>query len=989
MNFKTMFGLFFISINLFAQIVTTNLQYPTENDSIIIYFDATKGTAGLINETGDVYAHTGVITNLSKDGSDWKYVMAPWAQNYNELKLTRDNANLYHLVIGNPRKFYSGNHQNLGSIPEAEHILKLAFVFRNSNGSKEGKDVGGKDIFVQLYDPGFSVVVNTPVLNTNFGDPDRAPIFIDENATQHISVGTTEMSTKTKSISLFVNDVKKSESFSSTLNFDFVAADYSSWKNNIKIIAEDIAGQRDTTTFVILKNKTPHDEPLPEGNRIGINYDSDGNIILALFAPYKKNVFLLGDFNSWKVDTLFAMNRYQVTPDSVIWWCRVPFMLVDPHPTEYRYQFLIDGSLRVQDPYSEIILDPWNDTDSELKKVYPDLINYPTGMTEGIVSVLPLTKENYNWTVSNFTRPSKEKLVIYELLIRDFVSTHSYKTLKDTLSYFKKLGINAIELMPITEFDGNSSWGYNPMMYFAPDKYYGTRTQLKDFIDVCHQNGIAVIMDMVLNHSYGMSPMVRMYWDSINNRPAANNPWYNQSSPNPAYSWGYDFNHESSATKYFVDRVTSFWLTEYKVDGFRFDFSKGFTNTPGDGWAYDEPRIKILKRIADKIWSVSPDAYVILEHFTANSEEIVLSDYGMMIWGNLNYNYNEAAMGWVNTSDFSNISYKYRNWNKPNLVGYMESHDEERLMYKNLKFGNFIGYNSSNPSEYYPTRDYSGNIIYSIRELPTALDRMKLAASFFFTVPGPKMIWQFGELGYDKSINYPSGTSDDRLSPKPILWEYFADADRKKLFDVFAALIRLKKAYPVFSSGNYSLTATGAVKTLSISDETMSVNVFGNFDVVAHSAEFSSKSISKWYEFFSGDSISVTDAATPINLKPGEYRLYTSVKMPSVGILVDVKKDDLIQTDFRLMQNYPNPFNPVTTIKYSIPNVDAKNASSLPVTLKIYDMLGREISTLINDYKSPGNYEVTFDGSNLASGIYFYVLRSGNIIESKKMVLLK
>jgi glycosidase len=989
MNLKTLFGLFFISINLFAQVVTTNLQYPTENDSIIIYFDATQGTGGLKDFTGDVYAHTGVITNLSKDGSDWKYVMAPWNQNYNELKLTRDNANLYHLVIGNPRKFYSGNHQNLGSIPETEHILKLAFVFRNSNGSKEGKDVGFKDIYVQLYDPGFSVVINTPALNTNFGNADRAPIFIDENATQLISVGTTEKSTKTKSISLFVNDVKKSESFSSTLNFNFVASDYSSWKNNIKIIAEDIAGQRDTAIFVIFKNKTPHDEPLPEGNRIGINYDSNGNIILALFAPYKKNVFLLGDFNSWKVDTLFAMNRYQVTPDSVIWWCRVPFMLVDPHPTEYRYQFLIDGSLRVQDPYSEIILDPGSDSDPELKKVYPDLISYPTGVTEGIVSVLPLTKENYNWTVPNFTRPSKDKLVIYELLIRDFVSTHSYKTLKDTLSYFKKLGVNAIELMPITEFEGNSSWGYNPMMYFAPDKYYGTRTQLKDFIDACHQNGIAVIMDMVLNHSYGSSPMVRMYWDSANNRPAANNPWYNQSSPNPAYSWGYDFNHESSATKYFVDRVTSFWLTEYKVDGFRFDFSKGFTNTPGDGWAYDEPRIKILKRMADKIWSVSPDAYVILEHFTANSEEIILSDYGMMIWGNLNYNYNEAAMGWVNTSDFSNISYKYRGWNNPNLVGYMESHDEERLMYKNIKFGNFIGYNSSNPNEYNPMRDYSGNIIYSIRELPTALDRMKLDASFFLTVPGPKMIWQFGELGYDKSINYPSGTSNDRLTPKPILWEYFSDTDRKKLFDVFAALIRLKKTYPVFTSGNYSLTAAGAVKTLSISDESMSVNIFGNFDVVAHAAEFSSKSISKWYEFFSGDSISVSDAATPINLKPGEYRLYTSVKLPSVGVLVDVQKDDPVQTDFKLSQNYPNPFNPATTIRYSIPNAETKHASSMPVTLKIYDMLGREISTLVNDYKSPGNYEVTFDGSNLASGVYFYVLHSGNFVESKKMILLK
>jgi 1,4-alpha-glucan branching enzyme len=92
---------------------------------------------------------------------------------------------------------------------------------------------------------------------------------------------------------------------------------------------------------------------------------------------------------------------------------------------------------------------------------------------------------------------------------------------------------------------------------------------------------MAVIIDMVLNHSYGQSPMVRLYWDNQLSRPAANNPWYNTVSPNPVFSWGYDFNHESIHTKNFVDRVNKFWIKEFKVDGFRFDFTKGFTNTRG------------------------------------------------------------------------------------------------------------------------------------------------------------------------------------------------------------------------------------------------------------------------------------------------------------------------------------------------------------------------------------------------------------------------
>ncbi|NMB81045.1 MAG: T9SS type A sorting domain-containing protein [Ignavibacteria bacterium] len=83
-----------------------------------------------------------------------------------------------------------------------------------------------------------------------------------------------------------------------------------------------------------------------------------------------------------------------------------------------------------------------------------------------------------------------------------------------------------------------------------------------------------------------------------------------------------------------------------------------------------------------------------------------------------------------------------------------------------------------------------------------------------------------------------------------------------------------------------------------------------------------------------------------------------------------------------LYQNYPNPFNPTTTISFSVPN-------SQFVMLKVYDILGREISTLVNEEKQPGNYEVKFDGNNLASGIYYYQIRAGQFVDTKKLVLLK
>jgi hypothetical protein len=168
--------------------------------------------------------------------------------------------------------------------------------------------------------------------------------------------------------------------------------------------------------------------------------------------------------------------------------------------------------------------------------------------------------------------------------------------------------------------------------------------------------------------------------------------------------------------------------------------------------------------MADKIWAVNPKAFVILEHFAANTEEQELAAYknGMLVWGNANYNFNEATMGYNDggNSNFSWASYQMRGYSKPGLVAYMESHDEERLMYKNRMYGNSSG-------------------SYNIKNLNTALNRNEMAATFFLSLAGPKMIWQFGELGYDYSINRcenGSVSSDCRTSPKPVVWDYYEDS---------------------------------------------------------------------------------------------------------------------------------------------------------------------------------------------------------------------
>ncbi len=103
-----------------------------------------------------------------------------------------------------------------------------------------------------------------------------------------------------------------------------------------------------------------------------------------------------------------------------------------------------------------------------------------------------------------------------------------------------------------------------------------------------------------------------------------------------------------------------------------------------------------------------------------------------------------------------------------------------------------------------------------------------------------------------------------------------------------------------------------------------------------------------------------------------------------------VSNDEETVHQFSLEQNYPNPFNPSTKIKYNIPSVIASEAKqSQLVTLKVYDVLGNEVATLVNEEKAAGSYEVEYRADRLTSGIYFYKLQTGNFVETKKMLLLK
>ena len=852
------------------------------------------------------------------------------------------------------------------SIPSNISTIDFAFTDRiiDYNGTWDNNGGYGVDWHIDVYAEGLSIVVLSPSANNQYNNIYRTPEIIAHDTVLPIRFTTVTTGAPFDSLFLNINGSGIFSTNSDTLNYYFSPTNWATDRFEIDCIGKDVNGIKDTTTFAIIVRPDQSNEKPPAEIQPGVDRFGNNGISFMLFAPEKEHVYLIGDINNWEVNNDYLMNKYEVSADSVLWWLSIPNNL-----SNLKFQYLVDGEIRIADPFSELILDPWNDAHIS-SGTYPNLPEYPAGKTSYPVSYLDLEVEQYSWRNTDYAMPEKEELVIYEMLIRDFIGNHDYRTLIDTLDYLENLGINAIELMPINEFEGNSSWGYNPSFYFAPDKYYGPQNDLKAFIDECHRRGIAVIQDIVLQHSYGQSPLVRMYWDDENNRPAANNPWYNKKSPNPVFAWGYDFNHESEHTKYFVDRVLKYWIEEYKIDGFRLDFTKGFTNTGGDGSAYDASRIAILKRIANEVWSYAPSTYLILEHFADNIEEKELADFGFLLWGNSNYNYSEGSMGYneiVNNqckSDFSWGYYKNRGWTEPNLVTYMESHDEERLMYKNLQYGNS-----------------SGN--YNIKDSSTALDRQKLVAAFFFTIPGPKMIWQFGELGYDYSINYPSNTDGDRLTPKPIRWDYFAEPKRRELYDLYSQLINMRLDNEVFTSPytavDLSLNNSNGLKRIRLSGST-NVIVVGNFGVITQSIDPDFFYSGKWYYNFNADSVDIADTNALIELEPGEFRIYTSKHL-----FLDTEEDDGLGTaplTFSLSQNFPNPFNPVTTIQYSLP-------SESSVQLTVYNINGQEVEYLVDDILPAGIHNINWDASKLTSGIYFYRLTTDSYTESKKMLLIK
>lgn len=913
--------------------VTCDPVFPTVDQPVTIFYDATQGN-GALTGVSPVYAHMGVITTNSTSLTDWQHVPTTWGIADAVGAMQNVAPNIWKKTITISDFF---------DLQPGETVLKLAFVFRNTSGSIVGRAADGSDIYYDVYP-------ENATLQTIFLEPAAPSMVVSEGAQILVKVAASQTGTLT----LYDNGTQVATASDDYLETTLTAT--GTGLHEVQFVAAT-ATEHDTAVFTyVIPADLPAQDP-PAGSEWGINYVDDTTVRLVLYAPEKQVVFALGDFSNWLPDPAYQMRK---SLDANTWWIELtgltPGQIV-------RFQYLVDGLLKIADPLSTLVLDPNNDPFIP-EVTYPNLPDYPTGQTTGIVSVLQTAQTPFDWQATDYVRPAKNELVVYELLVRDFLARHDYPTLLDTLDYLDKLGITAIELMPVNEFDGNNNWGYGPSFHKALDKYYGTAEALKTFIDACHQRGIAVILDAVFNQATGASPLAQLYWDATNNRPAENNPWLNPTATHDFNVFN-DFNHESQATKTYMKNCVQYWIQEFRVDGFRFDLSKGFTqnNTVGNigAWgAYDASRVAIWKDYADFIWNIDPDNYVILEHFADNSEEKVLAEYGMMLWGNMWGAYKEVALGFpaaLGTS-LAPVSYVQRGWSVPHLVGYMESHDEQRIAYECKSFG-------------------SATANYNIKSLPIAMQRIELTSNLLYTVPGPKMLWQFGEMGYDYPINYcENGTVSDacRTSPKPIRWDYLDDPYRRRLHDVVAALLNLRKDHDVFETTDFQLNISGgALRTIRLNGSDLDVFVVANIStsVLINTVTFPSSG--PWFEYYTGDTLQVPAAGSiSLNLPRGAYRLYLNqpIALPEGLNPTPTREVAGLLSDVMV---WPNPVTGNETVRMNFTLQDNSD-----VRLEVRDVNGKLIDNQFFDHVPGGEQTLEITDHSWAPGIYFLTLRDEN-----------
>ncbi len=572
--------------------------------------------------------------------------------------------------------------------------------------------------------------------------------------------------------------------------------------------------------------------------------------------------------------------------------------------------------------------------------------------------------------------------IVYEIYVPAFASGGSgtFQHVINRLPEIKDLGVNVIWFMPIYDNNENINElnaGYNIADFYSVHPQLGTMEKFDELVELAHQKGIRIILDSTPNHLGRLHPWIddlrtfrdySIYRSVIENRLLGNHRGLGHSilrleDHYPLYArysnWTLpNLNYQNPETKYYMLEMYRWWLLERNIDGYRMDVYWGPENRYGtDAWW--EPFREEIKR-------VRPDVFILGEtDGTGPGSENNYADFGgasdaAYDWNLYGYIKNVlTGSGGGNLNDLHNRvnnfadpgqPYNFHTGENSHIFRFIENHDEPRI------------------AELYGTA------------------KAKAGAVLNLTIPGIPLIYAGQEVGETSR----RGT---------IIWNRTGAVEMR---DFFKRLTYSRYEFPAFATGHIIRVSSGngrvysysrpfddqnAIVAINFSSSNASATLQINDNVLS----FVEGGIDDEKTYYLNDVLNDSSATVTksdlaeytITLGPWESVVY--VLSDTLIKLVTSVSDDAdrgIPDEFTLHQNYPNPFNPGTTIRYSLPK-------ATQVTLNIYDMLGRRVATVVDDFHNAGSHQRYFDASHLSSGMYFYRIEAGEFVEVKKMMYVR
>jgi 1,4-alpha-glucan branching enzyme len=679
----------------------------------------------------------------------------------------------------------------------------------------------------------------------------------------------------------------------------------------------------------------------------GATLTEGGGAVFRVWSPNRTLCHVRGEFNGW--GTSNPMNR--VGEDFIV---RVPAAAAGDM---YKYYF---QNLTWNTDACGRALSPGNN--------YNAIVEDPT---------------SYDWQVEDFDVPDFEEMVIYQLHVGTFAGLNDpygttpfpskYANVTERVDHLAQLGINVVQLCPITEFPGDYSAGYNPVTQWAPESYYGTPDDVRAMVDALHARGIAVINDIVWNH-FSYSDNFLWYYDGTQyyfDDPAVSTPWGSQA----------DFDRDG-VRRWFIGSA-HLWLGEYRMDGFRMDATAYMNIYPQEAsgwslmqWLNDEmdrrwiDKISIAEQLPDNSWVTRP---------TNLGGAGFDSQYNDYFTDRLRQEIVDAAYGdpemWV-IADILDGSGEYLQGRY--VMNYFELHDEAWPASGGQRMVRTID----------PTPPYDDEY---------AKGRVKLAQGIVLTAPGIPAILQGTE--WLESNNFGTDAENRIDWSKKMtyagIFDYFTDVIHLRTTD---PALRADAGLEVFHVNDASNVIAFRRTDYTGSDVVVVAN-FSNTDFAAYrigvplSGDWKEIVNSQDPKYMGGGTVNPDPIAAEAIAQDG-YAQSIAIALSRMALVIlkpdvftGVDDTRMPPVDFRLYMPYPNPTARGARIAFDL-------ARPGRVRLVVHDVAGRLVRVIGDDYYPAGRSEVSWDGRNrsgerVASGVYFVRMQSAGKAAQRKTIILR